>query len=80
MNALELTESDEGRALEGRELEIDLHDLIPLDLAGVGYPYVDAHRLPRCHSLHRDGEVAVIEDGVAESVAKRIGGLALKYR
>ena len=37
MNTLEAAQSDAGRALDVRELEIDLHDLISRDLAGVGH-------------------------------------------
>src|SRR5437764_4550716 len=56
MNALELAESDQGRTLHGRKLEIDLHNLISRELAGVGYRCIRTYMLPRCHRLRRNGE------------------------
>ena len=54
MNALESAESDLRRTLDGRELEIELDDLISRDLARVGYCHIGADRLSRSHSLRRE--------------------------
>ena len=54
MNALKSAESDAGRTLHGRELEIELHNLISRDLAGVGHRHIGANRLSRSHGLRRE--------------------------
>src|ERR1017187_745478 len=78
MNALKSTESDLRCTLYGRELEIDLYCLISRDLACVGYRDIGGDGLPCRHSLRGDTEVAVLEGGVAESVAKLIERLAFE--
>src|ERR1039458_1634576 len=78
MNPLKSAESNQRRTLHGRELEIDLHNLISRDFACISHAHIGTYWLTRCHRLHRDAEVAVLEGRIAESVAKRIERLVVE--
>ena len=54
MDALKSAKSNERRAFHGRELEIELHDFIACDFAGIGYRHIGAYRLSRRHRLRRE--------------------------
>src|SRR5665213_70355 len=78
MNALKSAQSNERRALDGRELEVDLHYLVPGNFAGVCNRHLYAERLARVDGPRWNGEVAVAEGCVTETIAKRIERLAVE--
>src|ERR1039458_9809823 len=78
MNPLKSAKSDLRGALHIRELEIDLHDFISRDLAGVGDRYIGADRLPCSHRLCGHVEIAIAEVCIAESIAERVERLAVE--
>ena len=78
MNALKTTEGDVGCALDWREFEIELDNLISRDLASIGHRHIGAKGLPGNNGLRRHVEVAVTEFRLAEPVAKWIKRLAVE--
>ena len=51
VDALESTESDAGSSLNCRKVEIELHDLVSRNLAGVGHSHIGAQGLSRSNAL-----------------------------
>src|SRR5215469_8202468 len=72
MNSLKSTKSNLRGALHFRKLEIDLHNFISSDFAGVADHHCRSERLPRSHSMRGKAEVAVFKGRVAESITKGI--------
>ena len=71
MNALKSTQSDARRSFDLRELEIELHDLVSRNLAGIGHRHISAEGLSGGNSRSRYAQIAVAEFRVAEPVAER---------
>src|SRR5579884_122734 len=76
VDALESTQSDAGRSLDCRKLEIELHDLVSGNFACVSHGHIGAQRFSRSNVLLSQAQLAVTKIRVAEAVTKRIEWLA----
>src|SRR6185437_11263195 len=76
MNSRKSAKGDKGRALNRRELEVQLNNLIAWEASCIGHGYICRNRLSRCHGLFRHIQIAVAELRVTKSIAKRIQRLS----
>src|ERR1700757_1208787 len=78
MNALKSAKCADGRAGNIGKLQIELHDFVSRDLAGIRNRNGGIQRAARIERCLRQSEIAVLESRVAEAVSEGPERLALE--
>ncbi len=78
MNALESAKGANGRARNIRKLQIELHDFVARDLPRIRHRHEDIERIRGGDLRVRQGEIAVLECCVAQTVSERPERLAFE--